>query len=254
MNTRKNIAAGNWKMNLGPKAAAELAGQLAEGFVADSNTEMILAVPFVDLLSVANAISANPGIALAAQNLHQADSGAFTGEISAPMLVECGCKYVLVGHSERREYFAESNALLLSKVRQALKHGLRPIYCFGETLAQREAEQTFDVVREQLTDGVFALEEGEFAQVVLAYEPVWAIGTGRTATPTQAQQMHAFIRQWLTEKFGAESANAIRILYGGSVKPENISELMREADIDGALVGGASLDADSFARIVNYDR
>ncbi|MFN8394370.1 MAG: triose-phosphate isomerase [Bacteroidia bacterium] len=249
MNTRKNIAAGNWKMNLGPKAAAELAGQLADGFVADSNTEMILAVPFVDLLSVANAIAANPGIALAAQNLHQADSGAFTGEISAPMLVECGCKYVLVGHSERREYFAESNALLLSKVRQALKHGLRPIYCFGETLAQREAEQTFEVVREQLTDGVFALEEGEFAQVVLAYEPVWAIGTGKTATPEQAQEVHAYVRKLLTERYGEARAQATSILYGGSVNAANAATLFACADIDGGLVGGASLKAADFLTI-----
>lgn len=249
MKTRKNIAAGNWKMNLGPKAAAELAGQLATGFQAPNGVEMILAVPYVDLLTVANAIAGNPGISLAAQNLHQAENGAFTGEISADMLVECGCKFVLVGHSERREYFAESNTLLLSKVRQALKHGLRPIYCFGETLSQREDGETFNIVREQLTDGVFALEEGEFAQVVLAYEPVWAIGTGKTATPEQAQEVHAHVRKLLIERYGDTCAQATSILYGGSVNAANAATLFACADIDGGLVGGASLKAADFLAI-----
>lgn len=246
---RSRIIAGNWKMNLGPTAAAELAGQLASGFHAANGVEMILAVPYVDLLTVANAISGNAGISLAAQNLHQAESGAFTGEISASMLVECGCRYVLVGHSERREYFGESNALLLSKVRQALKHGLRPIYCFGETLAQREAGQTFAVVEEQLRDGVFPLEDGEFAQVVLAYEPVWAIGTGKTATPEQAQEVHAYVRALLMKRYGEVRAQGISILYGGSVNAANAAILFACPDIDGGLVGGASLKAADFLTI-----
>ncbi len=235
-------------MNLGPSAATQLAGELAAGFDA-KGVEMILAVPFVDLAVVAQAISGHAGIALAAQNLHPAESGAFTGETSAAMLAECGCKYVLVGHSERREYFGEGNALLLQKLKQALKHGLKPIYCFGETLAHRNGGQTFEIVAQQLQEAVFALEVTEFSQVILAYEPVWAIGTGVTATTEQAQEVHSFVRGLVAQHYGSAASQQTPILYGGSVGAANAQSLFACADIDGGLVGGASLKAPDFLAI-----
>lgn len=237
-------------MNLGPQAAQALAATLAAGFER-KGVEMILAVPFVDLAVVANAIQGNAAIALAAQNLHAAESGAYTGEISAAMLVECGCSHVLVGHSERRQYFGENNALLLLKLRQALKHGLAPIYCFGETLAEREEGRTFEVVKAQLEEAAFLLEEAEFAKLLLAYEPVWAIGTGKTASPEQAQEVHAYVREQIAARFGARSAAAMPILYGGSVGAANAATLFACADIDGGLVGGASLKSEDFLAIAN---
>ncbi len=248
MSTRRKIAAGNWKMNLGPQAAQALAAKLAAEFEGNG-VEMILAVPFVDLAVVGNAIKGNAAIALAAQNLHAAESGAYTGEISAAMLVECGCSHVLVGHSERRQYFGEDNALLLLKLRQALKHGLAPIYCFGETLAEREEGRTFEVVKAQLEEAAFLLEEAEFARLLLAYEPVWAIGTGKTASPEQAQEVHAYVRAQIAARFGAGSAAAMPILYGGSVGAANAATLFACADIDGGLVGGASLKSEDFLAI-----
>jgi triosephosphate isomerase len=245
---RRKIAAGNWKMNLGPAGARALASELAAGFTG-SRAEMILAAPYVDLTTVAAAIAGNPGIALAAQNLHTADSGAYTGEISAGMLVECGCTYVLVGNSERREYFGEGNALLLSKTRQALKHGLRPIFCFGETRAEREAGTTFDVLLSQLANTVFHLEPEALPHLILAYEPVWAIGTGKTASPEQAQEVHAFVRGLLVGQFGKAAADTMPILYGGSVSAANAATLFACPDIDGGLVGGASLKSADFLTI-----
>ena len=250
---RNRIAAGNWKMNLGPVAAQQFVSELLQRYQQQCPTKpkMILAVPFVDLVGVAAQLKGTPSIGLAAQNLHQAESGAYTGEISAAMLKEAGCQYVLIGHSERREYFHEGNALLLQKVRQALKHGLIPIYCFGETLSEREADKTFDVVRQQLVEGIYALDVTEFAKVILAYEPVWAIGTGKVATPAQAQAVHAFVRADLQARYGLASAQATTILYGGSVKPDNARELFACPDIDGGLVGGASLNASDFVAIAN---
>jgi triosephosphate isomerase (TIM) len=242
---RRKIAAGNWKMNLGPAAAAALAGELAAGFQTDG-VEMILAVPFVNFGAVRAAIAGNPRIAMAAQNLHPAESGAYTGEISAAMLVECGCQYVLVGHSERRAYFHEDHPFLLAKVRQALNHGLGPIYCFGETLEERESERTFSVVKAQLEEAVFQLEAADFEKLILAYEPVWAIGTGKTATPEQAQEVHAYVRELVEARYGAALASAMPILYGGSVGAANAATLFACADIDGGLVGGASLKAGDF--------
>lgn len=250
---RRKIAAGNWKMNLGPVGAQQFVAELLATYAVSCPTrpEMILAVPFVDLVGVAAQLRAVPTIGLAAQNLHQEDSGAFTGEISGGMLREAGCQYVLVGHSERREYFGEGNALLLKKVRQALKHQLSPIYCFGETLAERESDRTFSVVEQQLVEGIYALDVTEFSQVILAYEPVWAIGTGKVASPAQAQEVHAFVRNLLRAQFGAAAAEACTILYGGSVKPDNARELFACPDIDGGLVGGASLKVADFVAIAN---
>lgn len=248
---RKKIAAGNWKMNLGPVGAQAFVSELIANYLIHCPTQpqMILAVPFVDLVGVASLIKTVPSIGLAAQNLHQEDSGAYTGEISGAMLKEAGCKYVLVGHSERREYFHETNALLLKKVKQALKNGLSPIYCFGETLAERESGRTFAVIAQQLIEGIYALDVTEFSHCILAYEPVWAIGTGKVATPTQAQEVHAFVRNKLRGHFGDAAANAVTILYGGSVKPDNAAELFACPDIDGGLVGGASLKVSDFVAI-----
>ncbi len=240
-------------MNLGPAAAQKFVADLLASYDAHCPTrpEMILAVPFIDLVGIAAQLQGHPSIGLAAQNLHQEDAGAYTGEISGGMLREAGCQYVLVGHSERREYFGETNALLLKKVKQALKHGLTPIYCFGETLAEHDAGQTFAVVARQLMEGIYALDVTEFGKVIFAYEPVWAIGTGKVATPAQAQQVHAHVRSLLSSHYGAAAAQLATILYGGSVKPDNARELFACVDIDGGLVGGASLKVADFVAIAN---
>lgn len=250
---RRKIAAGNWKMNLGPIAAQKFVAELLVSYAANcpKRPEMILAVPFVNLVGVAAQLKPWPTIGLAAQNLHHEASGAYTGEISGAMLKEAGCKYVLVGHSERREYFGEGKMVLLGKVRQALANGLIPIFCFGETLAAHDVGKTFSVVEQQLIDGIYALDVTEFAHVILAYEPVWAIGTGKVATPAQAQAVHAFVRGLLSKHFGPSAAQATSILYGGSVKPDNARELFACPDIDGGLVGGASLKVADFLAIAN---
>lgn len=250
---RQKIVAGNWKMNLGPVAARNFVADLLEGYAryCPQNPSLILAVPFVDLTVVKSLLQGPASIHLAAQNLHQEDSGAYTGEVSGGMLREAGCTAVLVGHSERRQYFGEDNALLLKKVRQAVKHGLTAIYCFGETLAERESHRTFDVVGQQLEEGLFPLPATDIAQVILAYEPVWAIGTGKVATPAQAQEVHAHVRGLLRTHYGDEVAQGITILYGGSVKPDNAHELFACPDIDGGLVGGASLVVGDFLAIAN---
>ena len=238
-------------MNLGPEKAKLLVAEMLEGFdaAASLTQEVILAVPFIDIAAVKPLIEGHSKFALAAQNLHQAESGAFTGEISAAMLVEAGCKYVLVGHSERREYFAEGNALLLEKAQRALAHGLHPIFCIGETLSQREADATFSVLEQQLDEGLFHLSQADCSKVVIAYEPVWAIGTGKTATPDEAQAVHAWIRLKIYHKYGEHTANSTSILYGGSVNPANATLLFACNDIDGGLVGGASLKAPDFLTI-----
>jgi triosephosphate isomerase (TIM) len=250
---RKKIAAGNWKMNLGPITARAFVNDLLTQYPATcpGHPKIILAVPAIDLTTVASLLDGHKTISLAAQNLHQADKGAYTGEISAPMLVEAGCTHTLVGHSERREYFHEDNLLLHQKVRQALKNGLTPIYCFGETLAEREADQTFGVVEQQLREGLLTLEPAQFQQAILAYEPVWAIGTGKVATPAQAQEVHAYVRNLIQTRYGEEIAQETTILYGGSVKPDNAQELFACPDIDGGLVGGASLNVADFLAIAN---
>jgi len=189
-------------------------------------------------------------IDLGAQNCYWQDEGAFTGEVSCKMIKDAGAKYVIIGHSERRQFFAETNETVNKKIKAALKNGLTPIVCVGESLSEREADKTFDVLTEQLTNSLKDITPDEMLKMVIAYEPVWAIGTGKTASPAQAQEVHKFIRDLLAKLFRTETANEVRIQYGGSVKPENITELMKQPDIDGALVGGASLANDSFAAIV----
>jgi triosephosphate isomerase len=242
--------AGNWKMYKTRQAAVELVTALKPLVRDVSGVEIAVAPPFTALSSVAVAL-AGSNIALAAQNLFWEAEGAYTGEISPLLLKDIGCQYVIIGHSERRQYFGETNKTVHKRIRAALTHGLRPICCVGETLAEREGNQTFVVIEQQVTEGLETVSSAEIEQLVIAYEPVWAIGTGKTATPAQANEVHAFIRALLQKQYGAK-ADQVRIQYGGSVKPENVAALMAESDIDGALVGGASLTADSFARIVKY--
>jgi triosephosphate isomerase (TIM) len=251
---KKPVIAGNWKMYKLIGEAIETALAL-KPLVANANhCEVVIAPPFTALKAVADRLEGS-NLKVAAQNLAtETKHGAHTGEVCGDMVKDVGASHVIVGHSERRALYCEADASVNRKIRAALHFGLTPIACIGETLDQRDAGQAEQVVGAQLAGSLAELTATDLLRIILAYEPVWAIGTGRTATPTQAQQMHAFIRQWLTDKFGAEAANALRILYGGSVKPDNIADLMREADIDGALVGGASLEAESFARIVHYDR
>ncbi len=220
--------------------------------VSDSaNVEIVVCPPFISLTTVRDVIEGS-NIALGAQNLYWENSGAFTGKISAPMLTSAGCTYVIIGHSERRAYFHETDETVNKKIFAALAEGLKSIVCVGETLEERESEKTFDVIKRQVNNGLTNLSSEQMKSIVIAYEPVWAIGTGKTATPDQAQEVHAFIRKLLAEMFGQATSDATRIQYGGSVKPENISTLMARPDIDGALVGGASLKADSFEKIIKF--
>lgn len=223
--------------------------------VANANhCEIVIAPPFTAIKSVADRLEGS-NIHVSAQNIStEVKHGAHTGEICGDMLKDAGCSHVIIGHSERRAMYGDTNAVVNRKIRAAFGFGLTPIVCIGETLEERDAGNAETVVATQLEQSLAELTASDLIRIVLAYEPVWAIGTGRTATPTQAQQIHAFIRQWISGKFDQTSADGLRILYGGSVKPENISELMAEADIDGALVGGASLEAESFSKIVNYNR
>lgn len=246
---RRPIVAGNWKMNKTASEAASLVGALRP-LVADvKDVEIVVCPPFTALAAVAPAL-AGTNIGLGAQNMHWEAEGAFTGEVSAGMLLTSGCRFVILGHSERRAYFHESNAEINKKVRAALAAGLTPIMCVGETLEQREAGHTEAVVEDHVVGGLARLTPDQVGKVVIAYEPVWAIGTGKTATPDQAQAVHAFIRKVLAKVSTEAVAEAVRIQYGGSVKPENAKELMSKPDIDGGLIGGASLKADSFAAIV----
>jgi triosephosphate isomerase len=230
--------------------ARALARAVHEGVRNLHGREVGIAPPFTALTTVAEAL-AGSAVTLGAQNMHWEERGAFTGEISPLMLRDAGCRFVILGHSERRQYFGEDDASVHRKVRAALAHELTPIVCVGETLSEREAGQTLDVVGRQVRGALLGLQADAIRHVVVAYEPVWAIGTGRVATPQQAQEVHCWIRNLLAETFGSV-AEEVRILYGGSVKPENIDELMAEADIDGALVGGASLQAESFVRIAGF--
>ncbi len=245
---RTPIVAGNWKMNKTSREAAELAGEIRSALAGCSAVECVLCPPFTSLRAVREVI-ANTGLKLGAQNVHWESSGAFTGEISAPMLVDAGCEYVIVGHSERRQYFGETDETVNRRARAALAAGLRPIVCVGETLAEREAGRTFAVIERQVRAGLAGLVGADWDRLVVAYEPVWAIGTGRTATAAQAQEVHALIRRLLRDLAG-DAADRIRIQYGGSVKPENAAELFGQPDVDGGLIGGASLQAASFVAIV----
>lgn len=251
---RKPIIAGNWKMFKLIGDAVAMVTNLKPLVVNANNCEIIVAPPFTAIESVANRLEGS-NIKIAAQDLStETKQGAHTGEICGDMLEDAGCTHVIIGHSERRSIYGETDEMVNRKIKAALHFQLIPIVCIGETLEERDAGDAEKVVARQLSRSLAELTANDLARMILAYEPVWAIGTGRTATPNQAQQMHAYIRQWISQKFDKEAADILRILYGGSVKPENISELMKERDIDGALVGGASLEADSFARIVNYER
>ena len=248
---RRPLIAGNWKMNNNSTESVELVSQLREMVSEAENVEVVIAPPYTALSSVAVALKGS-NIFLSAQNTFWEESGAFTGEISPSMLKDIGCQYTIIGHSERRQYFGETNEMVNKRLKAALKASLTPIVCIGETLEEREAGKTLAVIEQQVREGLNGLSSEEMDKVVIAYEPVWAIGTGKTATPDQAQEVHHFIRKQIAQIFGERIAENIRILYGGSVKPDNIDQLMAQRDIDGALVGGASLKADSFARIVKF--
>jgi len=246
---RKILIAGNWKMNLDPAEGARLALELADKSVGWPDVDVVICPPFVTLPAVAEKLSGTR-IELGAQNMHDQDNGAYTGEISGLMLLTAGCKWVILGHSERRQLFGETDGGVDKKLGKALALGLQPIVCVGETLSEREAGRTVAVVERQLQNGLSGVKSVDIEKVTIAYEPVWAIGTGKVATVKQAGEVHAFIRSWLGENFGAEAAGMIRILYGGSVKPDNAAELLAHPDIDGALVGGASLQAEAFDGII----
>jgi len=248
---RRSIIAGNWKMYKTHAEARELALALRELLVGVDDREIVIAPPATALSTVAEVIRGS-NIQLAAQNMHWEPEGAFTGEVSPVMLKALDCRYVIIGHSERRAYFGETDAMVNRKIKSALAHGLKPILCVGESLRQREARLTLDVIGAQLEGGLHNLSAEQVIQIVVAYEPIWAIGTGKTATPAQANEVQAFIREKLGQMFSFQVAETVRIQYGGSVKPDNIDGLMEQPHIDGVLVGGASLSAESFARIVKY--
>ena len=248
---RNKLVVGNWKMHGTLAAARDLLAAVQVGCATARNgVEVAVCPPFVHLPLCRELLSSS-GVAWGAQNVSEYEQGAYTGEVSAAMLVDLGCRYVIVGHSERRALFAESHAQLAAKLRRALAQDLLPIFCVGETLAEREAGSTARVVAEQLLPALEALAPAELARVVVAYEPVWAIGTGRTATPEQAQEVHAVIRALWRERLGAAAADVLQVLYGGSVKADNARLLFSQPDIDGGLVGGAALDAGQFCAIVN---
>ncbi len=249
---RKKIVAGNWKMNKEFQDAEDLMFEIVDELTekGSGDTEIIICPPAV-YLEMSSDIAAENGFMVGAQNLSQFDSGAYTGEISASMLHSMGITHSILGHSERRTYFGETDKIIADKVDQALKHGMTPIYCCGEVLAERQAEKHFDVVRNQVSEALFHLGKEAVSQCIIAYEPVWAIGTGVTASSAQAQEMHAFIRSLLTEKYGTEVSEEISILYGGSCNAKNAAELFANKDVDGGLIGGASLKAADFVAIVN---
>ncbi len=248
---RKPFICGNWKMY---KTIAEAVSFIAEAkplVAGASGVEIGIGAPATALKALADAAKGT-NIQIGGENCHWEKEGAFTGEIAPGMLVEAGCSFVIIGHSERRQYFAETNETVNKRVRAALANGLTVIMCCGETLGEREAGKMRAVVADHVKNGLAGLSAADMAKIVIAYEPVWAIGTGKTATPEQAQEVHAIIRGILAEMFGKNVADATRIQYGGSVKPENVKEIMAQPDVDGALVGGASLKADSFAKLVNF--
>jgi triosephosphate isomerase len=248
----KDVIAGNWKMNRTIGEAVALASSLRDALAGRNNLpEIIIAPPFTALHAVSMAIGES-SIAVAAQNIYEAPKGAFTGEISGEMVREAGCSHVIIGHSERRGIFGESNERINKKLFAALAAGLRPIFCIGETLQEREENRIEEVIGSQLKEGLNNFSKDDIKYALVAYEPVWAIGTGKTASPSQAQEVHLFIRNWMTGKYGKEISDEMAIIYGGSVTPQNVGSLMSEPDINGALVGGASLDAESFIRIIEY--
>ncbi|MBN8641389.1 MAG: triose-phosphate isomerase [Flavobacteriales bacterium] len=245
---RNKIVAGNWKMNKNAEETEDLLNELITKVPDDCEAQIIVAPTFVNLASAVDHLEFT-NISVAAQNMHQNENGAYTGEISADMLKSIGVETVILGHSERRSYFHETDAILAFKVNTALSHNMRVIFCFGEELKDRQDNQHFNVVENQLRDGLFHIKNEDWANIVLAYEPVWAIGTGETASPEQAQEMHLFIRETVRKRFGS-IADDVSILYGGSVKPDNAREIFSKPDVDGGLIGGAALKADDFVAII----
>ncbi|MFP4573251.1 MAG: triose-phosphate isomerase [Desulfobacterales bacterium] len=253
MTTRRPLIAGNWKMHKTCPEAEDTARELIRKVSDVSDLDIMIAPPATALTAVFRIIR-DTTVDLGGQNMFWEQEGAYTGEVSGPMLVSAGCRYVIIGHSERRQYFGETDENINRKIMAAKDAGLIPVMCVGETETERDAEKTFSVLDKQMENGLKDLTADSFMGTVIAYEPIWAIGTGRTATPQQVQEVHGWLRNFLKKRFGPETADQTRIVYGGSVKPENISELMGLEDIDGALVGGASLKPDTFSRIINYKR
>lgn len=247
---RKNIVAGNWKMNMDFNQGRDLAISIIKQLGPTEN-KVILCPPFIHLNYISMLTKGVANLHVGSQNCHAQDHGAYTGEISVSMVKSTGAEYVILGHSERRQYFNEDEKTLAPKVDAAITGGLSPIYCCGEKLDKREANKQEEVVEKQISGGLFHLSTADFSKVVIAYEPVWAIGTGKTASPKQAQEMHAFIRSLISEKYGKDIADSTTILYGGSVKPKNAKEIFKKPDVDGGLIGGASLKAGDFVAIVN---
>ena len=247
---RQNIVAGNWKMHKNAEETEDLLNDLIDKLPIDAAVQVIVAPTFVNLCSAVDHLEFT-NIGVAAQNMHQSESGAYTGEISAGMLKSIGVNIVILGHSERRAFFHETDALLANKVSTAINHDMAVIFCFGEELKDRQNNQHFNIVENQLRDGLFHIEKKDWEKIILAYEPVWAIGTGETASPDQAQEMHAFIRETVRKVFGSDIAEDVSILYGGSVKPDNAKEIFSKPDVDGGLIGGAALNAADFAAIVS---
>lgn len=248
---RKPIIAGNWKMHKTILESVSAAIDLKARVAGVSDREIVIC-PVYTALKFVSDVLVNSNIKTGAQNLFWEEKGAFTGEISPSQVKDAGCAYVIIGHSERRQFFHETNETVGKKIQAALKAGLTPIVCVGETLAERESGKTFAVNEKQVRDGLGGLSKEQAKLLVIAYEPVWAIGTGKVATPAQAEEVHIYIRKTFAGIFGQDIADTVRILYGGSVKPDNISELMKQKNIDGGLVGGASMDAESFAKIIKY--
>ncbi|MFA5335357.1 MAG: triose-phosphate isomerase [Candidatus Omnitrophota bacterium] len=250
---RKPIIAGNWKMYKTAGEALELVNGLKAELKGEPAVDIVVCPPFTAIAKVADALRGS-NIGYGAQDMYWEEEGAFTGEVAPKMITDLGCKYCIIGHSERRTYFNETNETVNKKVKAALKHGLTPIMCVGERLEERDSGKTFDVVKGHVEGGLAGLTKDEVLKIVIAYEPVWAIGTGRTATPEQAQEVHKFIRSLLGEMYGEAVSSQVRIQYGGSVKPDNVKAIMAGADIDGALVGGASLKVKDFAEIVRQSK
>lgn len=252
MTKRTPVIAGNWKMHNTIAQSADLVKALADHFENKNNAEVIVAPSYTSLPKVVEILKGQP-IAVAAQDCHWEDKGAFTSAVSPVQVKDAGATHVIIGHSERRSVFGDTNEILNKKTAAALRHGLKVIFCVGETLEEREADKTLDVIKEQIDGGLKGFKEEELKGIIIAYEPVWAIGTGKTATPQQAQEVHAAIRQHLGNVFGLAFAQETRILYGGSVKDDNVDQIMAGPDVDGALVGGQSLIADKFKRIINFN-
>lgn len=249
---RKKLVAGNWKMNQDYTSGKALFSEILT-MVQDEvlgNQEVVVCPPYIHLSTLGQLAKTSSKVSLGAQNCHQAAAGAYTGEVSAAMIQSVGARYVILGHSERRQYYGETDAVLAEKTNTVLANGLKPIFCIGETLQERESGKFLEIIASQLKNGIFHLNADQFAEVVLAYEPVWAIGTGLTATPEQAQEVHAFIRQEIAKQYDTATADNCTILYGGSCNPKNASELFAQPDIDGGLIGGASLKSRDFVDIV----